>query len=312
MKKICFIGECMVELRTAEDFTIRQSFAGDVYNSAVYLKRCFPHMDSQLMSAVGKDELSRAMIKRFESEGINADLVFQHDSLVAGLYMIHTDEHGERSFTYWRSDSAARRTLDFVDEATLKHLSNVDMVFISGISLAVLAPDTRSLLWKHLDTLKSNGVKVVFDPNYRARLWASEEEAKGQFEKAFACSDIILPGVEDFAFLYDIHDTEGVLAFCEEYSIEEVVIKNGPSSVITCIGGKTQEHVITPVQTVIDTTSAGDAFNGTYLGARLQGDEASLAVKKAAIAAGEVIQHPGAIVPKISFDAVTRKINQLE
>ena len=70
MKNIYFIGECMVELRAMSAATLHQSFAGDVYNSAVYLKRCFPQVTTSVVTALGQDNLSKKMLERFESEEI--------------------------------------------------------------------------------------------------------------------------------------------------------------------------------------------------------------------------------------------------
>jgi sugar/nucleoside kinase (ribokinase family) len=57
---IC-IGECMVELRPADDRRLTQGYAGDVYNTAVYLKRSAPKTDVQFVSVTGTDPLSVAM-----------------------------------------------------------------------------------------------------------------------------------------------------------------------------------------------------------------------------------------------------------
>ena len=79
------------------------------------------------------------------------------------------------------------------------------------------------------------------------------------------------------------------------------MVKNGPESVITQQNNTLQSHTIIPVTTVVDTTSAGDAFNGVYLGARLSGKSIAAAVQLGAKAAGAVIQQPGAIAPKDVF-----------
>ena len=68
MSKIFFLGECMVELRGVSPDTMGQSFAGDIYNSAVYLKRCFPDIYTSLITVVGRDTLSNKMLERFETQ----------------------------------------------------------------------------------------------------------------------------------------------------------------------------------------------------------------------------------------------------
>ncbi|GAB0112251.1 sugar kinase [Pseudoalteromonas distincta] len=301
MKNIYFIGECMVELRAMSAATLHQSFAGDVYNSAVYLKRCFPQVTTSVVTALGQDNLSKKMLERFESEQINTQLVFAHDTKVPGMYYIETDEHGERSFIYWRNDSAAKKVVDFLDADALEQLSQGDMFFFSGISLAIIEESAREDFWKVVKQLKDAGVKIVFDPNYRTRLWNSVEETKEQYHLAFTFADITLPGVEDLTTLYDVHSVEAVVEYLKPYQIEEIVVKNGPESVVTKEGDTLQSHTIVPVKNVVDTTSAGDAFNGVYLGARLSDKSISSAVQLAAKAAGTVIQQPGAIAPKDIF-----------
>lgn len=292
----------MVELRSIDDATMSQSFAGDLYNSAVYFKRCFPEIEASMVTAVGRDNLSQKMLKVFESEKLNTQLVFQHDTKVPGLYLIETDKDGERSFTYWRSDAAARKVVDFLDDAALAQLALGDMLFFSGISLAVIEESARATLWQKLQQIKDAGVKIVFDPNYRARLWRDQEQAKEQFNKAFALSDVALPGVEDFSALYGINSADEVIDFCKSFDISEVVVKNGPESVLTFSSGSLATHTVTPVTNVVDTTSAGDAFNGVYLGARLTEKSISDAVRLASVAASTVIQHRGAIAPSTAFN----------
>lgn len=301
MNTIYFMGECMVELRAMSAATLHQSFAGDVYNSAVYLKRCFPEVSTSVITALGQDNLSKKMRERFESEQLDTQYVFSHESKVPGMYYIETDEHGERSFIYWRSDSAAKKTVEFLNVECVDQLCQGDMFFFSGISLAIIDKTSRDQFWKVLEQLKSAGVKIVFDPNYRARLWDSVEDTKAQYHLAFNLADVTLPGVEDLTTLYDVHSVEAVIEYLKPYQIDEIVVKNGPESVITQHNNTLQSHTIIPVTTVVDTTSAGDAFNGVYLGARLSGKSIATAVQLGAKAAGAVIQQPGAIAPKDVF-----------
>ena len=291
----------MVELRQRDNETLFQSFAGDVYNSAVYLKRCFADIESYFVSAVGQDKLSDKLLRHCQQELINTDFTFRHPDKVPGMYYIETDEHGERSFTYWRNDSAAKKLVDFLDPTVLTQMQSGDMLLISGISLAIIDDNKCGQFWQCIAQLKRAGVKIVFDPNYRARLWESPEQAIEQFELAFEAADIALPGVEDFDMLMGLNTLEAVLDYLAPFNINEIVVKNGPQSVITQIDGERVSHSIIPVSKVVDTTSAGDAFNGVYLGARLSEQSSQDAVTLAATAAATVIQQPGAIAPKEVF-----------
>jgi 2-dehydro-3-deoxygluconokinase len=111
MINACCIGECMVELRAAGEGMLRQGFAGDSYNTAVYLKRSAPEIAVHYVTATGTDPMSQAMRAAWFAEGIDDDLAFAVPDRRPGLYMIELDAGGERRFHYWRGESAARRWL---------------------------------------------------------------------------------------------------------------------------------------------------------------------------------------------------------
>lgn len=303
MKNIFLFGECMIELMKTSSSIVNQSFAGDVFNTAVYLKRTFSNVDVQLVTAVGKDQFSQDMIEYFKSENINSDLVFTSQDKVPGIYAIELDDQGERSFVYWRENSAARQIMQYIDNEAVNKLSRGDVFFFSGISLAVLTPQTRTDFWTLIDKLKAAGVQIVFDPNYRSRLWASPEEAQQQFELALKNSDLSLPGVDDFEQLFGMTAIEEVYQYCRAFNIDEMIIKNGEQGILAVVNGETSNFSITPVDNVVDTTSAGDSFNGVYLGARIDGYSVNDAISLASKAAGFVIQHRGAIVNKEAYQS---------
>lgn len=309
MKKVVLFGECMIELKQQQGayqvpMTMSQGFAGDVFNAAVYLKRWFADTQVQLFTALGTDEMSDHMKDYFLSEGLDNDLVLTSNDKIPGLYSIQTDETGERSFTYWRSDAAARYTVELVEETAISKLKQADMFFFSGISIAVVKPELRDAFWELLWKLKEAGVQIVFDPNYRERLWESVEETKRQYDLAMQVSDMVLPGIEDYTAIYGHKTFQEVKEFCAPYKINELVVKDGPNGVLVVKEGVETFCEITPVTNVVDTTSAGDSFNGAYLGARLAGQSIESSVALGAKTAGFVIQHTGAIVATELFKQI--------
>ncbi len=316
MKNIYVFGECMVELRADQELTaaqtdnskvLKQSFAGDVLNTAIYMKRTFANINTHFLSALGKDKFSDDMRTFFDGEEIQHDLVFSSETKMPGLYAIETDSTGERTFTYWRDNAAAKDVMSFIDDAAIETLAKGDMFFFSGISLAIIHNEDRAQFWLMVEKLQQAGVQIVFDPNYRARLWDTPEQAKEQFEKAFSVSDVALPGVDDFEQLYNIDNAKDLYDFCAPYNVKELIIKNGPATVLSYLDGVCEQFEITPVKNVVDTTSAGDSFNGAYLGARVNGLSIAEAITFGSKAAGFVIQHKGAIVDKAIFNDFVEK-----
>ena len=53
-----------------------------------------------------------------------------------------------------------------------------------------------------------------------------------------------------------------------------------------------------PASKVVDTTAAGDSFNGAYLAALMRGESDLACLAAGHAMASEVIGHPGAIIPR--------------
>lgn len=300
---LVFAGECMLELVNQSETQLAKSFAGDLYNSSVYLKRAFPEIDIEFMSCIGQDSLSNELMQRINSESIGTQFLPQISTHHLGCYMVITDEHGERSFIYWRNDSAAKRMVSSLSPAQSLALDEIGLFFFSGISIAILTEQERALFWQKLEQMKAAGVVIAFDPNYRPQLWQSPDVAKTNIEKAFQLSDILLPGVDDFQKLYGFNEIQQCIEFCQQYDPQELVMKQGEKNVHIINAEGTEIVPIIPNKNVVDTTSAGDAFNGVYIGSRISGFNPREAALAASAAASKVIETPGAIMPKPLFDA---------
>lgn len=289
MTKVVCIGECMVELRPRDDGAYALGFAGDAFNAAVYLKRSAPQFSVRFLTATGVDRFSQAMRATWRAEGIAEDLAFVAADATPGLYVITVDDVGERSFTYWRSASAARRWFALLQrDGGAERLADTDLVYLSGISLAILPDAERGDALALLTALAERGCKVAFDPNYRQALWPSREAARRVIEAAMQRANIILPSQDDLAAL-DL--TVPVGAEC-------VTTLGAEGCRITAADRET--FVKSPpvaAGDVRDTSGAGDAFTGAYLAARLSGSDPPEAAASALAVAARVVTASGALVP---------------
>ena len=297
MARIVLVGEGMAELFRADDGW-KTSCGGDALNVAIHLAR-FGH-DVRFVTALGGDPFSRELRQQWAGEGIDLSLVFEDSSRTAGLYAITTDQEGERSFTYWRGDSAARRLAGIWDEsAVAAAMTSADLVFASLISFAILpAPDRQKLL-RLLRRVRSPQTRIAYDGNFRPRLWESDEAARSIHNAAIACCDIGLPTFEDEHMLMDTQRIDEVAGRWRKLGAAETVVKLGKDGCLVPAG-----RIVPPAERLmpVDTTGAGDAFDAGYLDARLRGmtpvDAAALGHRLA----GEVIRHRGA-TPMLGADA---------
>ncbi len=299
--RVACVGECMVELTLPREDGegSRVGFAGDTLNAAVYLKRSAPEIEVAYVTALGTDPLSARMLAFFEAEGLETGLVERRADRVPGLYAISLDAKGERSFTYWRDSSAARTLFLPPAEVTPERLSGFDLVYLSAITLAVLAPEARAALLAFLRGYRTRGGRVAFDSNYRPRLWPELAVARREIAAYWGVTDIGLPSLDDEMALFGDADEAAVLARLAAAGVRRGALKRGAGGPVP-LGASGALPEFPPAGLVVDTTAAGDSFNGAYLAALMRGEAEAACLAAGHALASEVVGHPGAIMPRPS------------
>lgn len=292
-KGVAAIGECMLELSGQNGPDWRLGFAGDTFNT-LWALAALTGGPATYVSAFGDDPFSQRQIEFFAENGIGIGASPVIIGARPGLYAITLDG-AERSFTYWRSDSAARQLASDAT-ALAKSMENQSLVYFSGITLAILDREARKTLLSAISNARAAGSQVAFDPNYRPRLWPERETAQVAIAEALAVSDIALPTFPDEQMLHGDRTPEDTAERIGR-SVREVVVKNGELPALVSVGADGQEVAAVHVAKPVDTTGAGDSFNGGYLAARLAGLAPADAARRAHRVASRVVQVRGALAP---------------
>jgi len=298
MSRVGVIGECMVELYQDEKSLYKQTFGGDTFNCSVYLKRSNKKAQVEYITVLGTDALSKKMLKFFHKEDLKTSYVDCLENKNPGLYIINTKD-GERSFSYWRGEAAARELfLTSCLDKMSDELLEFDMIYFSAISLAIMKEEGRNNLFRVLKKARSNGVKIAFDSNYRPRLYKNSDEARQIYNQAIHYCDIFLPSIDDEKELWGEIDTYSIIEKAKKAGCTEIVIKCGKEDIVYYFEGYTKTIKTKQLKNIVDSTSAGDSFNGAYLANRLKNKSIESSIKKAKKLASQVIMHKGAIMPK--------------
>lgn len=300
MTRVACIGECMIELKQAGDGLFSRGYGGDTLNTAVYLARLGVTVD--YVTALGDDPLSDEMIASWSAEGVGTSRVLRLRGKLPGLYLIETDDKGERRFFHWRDSAAARKLMDLPEtDAILNSLAGYDVVYLSAITLSLYGDEGRERLFTALKRARQSGARFAFDTNFRARGWPDLDIARSVFRRAFEVADIVLASTEDLLPLYPGESNEALLA---RIPGGEVVLKlSEPASILRIAGTSHQIRAEPVTASVVDTTAAGDSFAAAYVAARLAGAGPIDAARTGHHLAGVVVCHPGAIIPKAAMPA---------
>jgi|TARA_B000000475_G_scaffold261111_1_gene245457 2-dehydro-3-deoxygluconokinase len=297
--KILSIGECMAEFSPDEQLgKFNLGFAGDTFNTAWYIANNHADVNSAYFSKVGDDELSDQMLKFMSDNQVDTRYITTVAGSTIGLYLISL-VNGERTFSYWRNKSAATflgQNVDDVGNAMKKQ----DMIYFSGITLAILDQNSRKNLFSCLKSARRAGKKIAFDPNLRPKLWNDKKEMCDVIMAGANLSDIILPSFEDEATWFSDADPMSTLARYQNVGAETVVVKNAGDPVSFWSQHGTGTYLVESVEKIIDSTAAGDSFNAEILVGLLREIPLADAINNAANLAKKVLMGQGALV-KISI-----------
>jgi len=293
--RIVSIGECMVEMAPRDTAGVySQGFAGDTFNTAWYLARLCPDWAVDYVTDTGVDPLSQQLAAFLVASGVGVDHLRTHPDATLGLYLISL-HNGERSFAYWRGQSAARRLAD--DTARLdRAFAGADLVYFSGITLGILSQAGRHTLLAAVARAREAGAKITFDSNLRPRLWADVPTMCAAVMQAAGHADIVLPSHDDEAAFFGDADPQATLDRYRGAGVEDVVVKNGGGRIVFATAQNAGHFDPSPVTTIVDSTAAGDSFNAAYLAARLSGETQHAAVARACAVSARVIGGRGALI----------------
>jgi 2-dehydro-3-deoxygluconokinase len=293
-RAVC-VGEALIALTRGADGKFALSCGGDTFNTAVYLARA--GIDVAFATAVGDDPYSDSIVALAAAEGVATNLVLRVPGRLPALCMV---DNGIRT---WREGAPARELFELADWVHVAgSLTATKLVYFTGITLSLYSNTGLGRFLAALEVARQQGVKVAFDGNFRPRGWNGDlPRTRTVFVETLKRVDIALPTFDDEVVLWGDPSPEATVARLQAFGIGEIVVKNGPNSALVAAAAN-QEFVPVPEVVVpVDTTAAGDGFNAGYLAARLDGRDPAEAAGAAHRLAGDVIRHPGALLPRSSI-----------
>jgi 2-dehydro-3-deoxygluconokinase len=298
MAGVVSLGECMVEVSLAGSSRAVIGFAGDAFNTAVYLSRL--GVPTAFATVLGDgDPFSAGVLALMAEEGVSAHLVTRVPGRLPGLYAIGRDDAGERSFFYWRGEAPVRQVFETADLAALAAaIRQADLVYLTGVTLAVIGETGRSTLLALLDDLRP---PLAFDPNYRPQLWPSREAARAAMDAILPRCRLISASGADVEALWERPLAETAAGWAKGGA--QVIARHADHSLELHLDGEVVGVSAPPPTEAVDTTGAGDAFNGAYLAGWLRGEPPAACAVAGQTLAARVIGFPGAIIAQDAMPA---------
>ena len=216
--------------------------------------------ETAFIGKAGNDMHGNFLKGTLDNIGISTENFILDDNVFTTLAFVSLTPSGERSFSFARKPGAD--TMLEPSEVNKDIVKNSKILHIGSLSLT--DEPARSATISALETAKSAGVTISYDPNYRAMLWKDKDTAVKGMRSVLDYVDIIKISDEEIQLLTDTDTPEAAANKLLERGIKYVIVTLGKQGSYVATKNFSVIAGCKDVK-VVDTTGAGDSFMGGFL-----------------------------------------------
>lgn len=256
MTKVVAFGEALIDMLARTDTDGKRSFleqpGGAPANVAVGIAKLGG--DAGFVGQVGPDMFGDAIVAAMLRFGVDTQYLSRASEALTALAFVSLDATGERSFAFYRHDSAdlLYRAEDcpdsLLEEAGIFH----------ACSNTLTEPAIRETTETLMQRARAAGCLVSFDVNYRANLWPLDASAQDPIWTAMLLADLVKLSREELDALYGSAQ-DVVPRLLDGGGVTLVIVTDGGEPVEAYWPGGSMKLPV-PEVAVVDTTAGGDAF----------------------------------------------------
>ncbi|MBR5636974.1 MAG: carbohydrate kinase [Pseudobutyrivibrio sp.] len=211
---------------------------------------------------VGEDMFGHQLTDTIEEIGINTEGVVFDKEVRTTLAFVKKLPNGDRDFSFYRNPgadmmlNASEVKFDLIEDSKIFHFGTLSMT----------SECAKEATKKAVAFAKEKGLLISFDPNLREPLWADLEDAKAAIKWGMENCDILKISDNEVEFMTGLSDMEaGYKAIKEMSSAKQVFVTLGPDGSLGMADGQLVKVAGVKMESVVDTTGAGDTFMGCAL-----------------------------------------------
>lgn len=265
MKNIICFGEALIDFlhvgQTKQDSIslkeFRQYPGGAPANAAVAVAKLGGA--AQFAGQVGSDSFGDFLKSSLESYAVDTRWMLQHPSAKTALAFVSRDEHGERSFEFYRHQTAD--VVFQLEQASPEWFLDEPIFHICSNTLT--ADGIAETTIKLVEQAKSYGATISFDVNLRANLWPENKIDIALVNKLAKTCDVIKFSREEIEEL-SRGQVGSYIAELIENSVKFILVTDG-SEATEYFTSNFKGTIQPPRVAAIDTNASGDTFIGGVL-----------------------------------------------
>jgi len=216
---------------------------------------------ASFIGKVGDDGFGRMMIDVIKGYGVDTERMSMTRAACTTLAFVTLSRDGDRSFTFARKPGADMMLSE--DDIPDGLFGAGDILHFGSLALMPGSPSKKALR-KAIVAAGAMGALVSFDPNVRLPLWDDPEELKQAILEYLPFADIVKVSDDELFFIFGTEDEQVAAALCFAQGASVLFVTRGKNGAAVYTPDFSAEAAGIPVAAV-DTTGAGDAFNGAVL-----------------------------------------------
>lgn len=311
MAEIITMGELLVEImRPHEDIPLYEPdyFRGPFPSGApgIFISTAarLGH-SAAIISGVGNDDFGKNILTRLKYDGVDVSRVIISDDGHTGVAFVTYFNNGDRKFLFYMDNSPCVKAKA---PENMAGLEDAKYMHIMGCSLMADVNFAREIV-KTMNMLKSNGVKISFDPNIRLEM-LKDKAVFDLLQEVLQNSSVLMPGVSELKMFTGKNNIDdAVKSVFSNKNLEILVLKNGSegSKVFTKNGLEVSQPVFKIIQE--DPTGAGDSYDAAFICGLAEGKSLSQAAQMGAAAGALNAASFGPMEGKINPDTLRKIID---
>lgn len=218
-------------------------------------------LKTAFIGKVGNDQFGKFLKLTIDTLEIESKGLIMDGEFNTTLAIVHLNDEGDRSFSFYRKPGADMMLTEF--EVNYELIRNTKILHFGSVSMT--SEPSRTATIKAVKFARENNKVISYDPNLRALLWRSLEEAKEVMLSMMSYCDVLKISQEELEFLTGNTDLdEGTQFLLQKYRVKLIFVTLGKNGCFYRTETNTGRGSAFEVNT-IDTTGAGDSFIGAAL-----------------------------------------------
>ena len=259
MKRVIGIGETVLDILLKNDQPQKAVPGGSTFNSIVSLGRA--GVPCTMITEVGDDHIGDMTCRFLASNGVSTDFVCRHPGTKSHVTLAFLDEQNDAQYAFYKDHASA--ALD----GKLPTITRNDVVLFG--SFFAINPVIRPAVAKLLRDACEACAFLYYDINFRKSHVRDIPRVIANIEENMRLASIVRGSMEDFGYLYDLHDAEQIYARVRPFCAT-LILTNGAQTIRVFTPDASETYPVQPIPTV-STVGAGDNFNAGYIYAMLHG-----------------------------------------